>query len=76
MANIDPFGVDLDTGKNRTIKTGDVLTDDQGSKPASKVLLVFMGKPASKVLLVFMGKPASKVLLVFMGKQVFRELQD
>ena len=31
MANIDPFGVDLSTGKNRTVKTGDVLTDDQGN---------------------------------------------
>jgi hypothetical protein len=31
MANVDPFGVDLSTGKNRTLKAGDVLTDDQGN---------------------------------------------
>lgn len=31
MANVDPFGVDLSTGKNRSFKVGDVLTDDQGN---------------------------------------------
>ena len=31
MANVDPIGVDLGTGKARSFKTGDVLTDDQGN---------------------------------------------
>jgi len=31
MANIDPTGVDLSTGKGRSFKVGDTLTDDQGN---------------------------------------------
>lgn len=31
MANVNPQGADLSTGKNRLVKAGDVLTDDQGN---------------------------------------------
>ena len=31
MANVNPQGVDLTTGKNKLFKMGDVLTDDQGN---------------------------------------------
>lgn len=31
MANVNPQGVDLSTGKNRLFKTADTLTDDQGN---------------------------------------------
>lgn len=31
MANVNPQGTDLSTGKNRLVKVGDTLTDDQGN---------------------------------------------